>query len=570
MLNLIEGDNNEVAFLKGRGTALHNLMRVILGLNWGHDGAAAVVRDGRLVAATSLERITRRKKDSGISAELLRYVLELAGVSAADVSAVALAAFIPSPTNPIRLYRKGGDELQSPVFDLFGGETSVELEADLGGRRVPAFFVNHHIAHCAAAFFTSSFERSACLSVDASMFRPEACSVMAYGDGGDLRYLRCPGIMIGNAYSVFTEKLGLGPGLTKAGTLMGLAPYGQANAVATNRWREFGASFYERTFQESDPLFIQYIWSQISGKPPHHTFPPSLSDSKEAMEIAASIQYVFEQTLLANAKRLHEETKSFSDNNLCLGGGSFLNSETNMLIKRESGFSRLHLFPGCGDDGTAVGSALFVAHTLGRLPRQSYSNRDLAYLGRSYPTPTGLQGAMPATPQAIAKLLSEGKVVGLFQDRGEFGPRALGNRSLLADPRRAEMKDHINQRVKRREWFRPFAPAVMVEHLTEWFEVDAESPFMLLIAQVKQPKVIPAVTHVDGTARVQTVSPSDNPLFHAILSEFNALTRVPVLLNTSMNGNGEPLVETPHDALRFFAEGVIDAIVINETLLLRV
>ena len=219
-------------------------MKVILGLNFGHDGAAAIVRDGRLVAAIALERITRIKKDSGITSDLLEYVFEVSGVRASDVSAVALAAFVPSPNNPVRLFRKNGEEITTPVFDLFGGDTLFELEALLEGRRIPAFFINHHIAHCASAFFTSPFERAACMSVDASMFRPEACSIMAYGEGTDLHYLRCPGIMIGNAYSVFTGKLGLGPGLTKAGTLMGLASYGKPNAIAQERWREFGASFY--------------------------------------------------------------------------------------------------------------------------------------------------------------------------------------------------------------------------------------------------------------------------------------------------------------------------------------
>lgn len=544
-------------------------MRVVLGLNYGHDGAAAVVRDGRLVSAVSLERITRRKKESGITRELVEYVLAEAGVGLGDVSAVALAAFIPSPHNPIPIFKKGGEEITSPVFDLFGGETSFALEAMIEGRKVPAFFINHHIAHCAAAFFTSPFERAACMSVDASMVRPEACSVMAYGEGEDLRYLRCPGIMIGNAYSVFTEKLGLGPGLTKAGTLMGLAPYGKPNAAAITRWRELGASFYERPFQQSDPVFIEYLWSVISGEAPHSTFPPALSDSPKAQEIAASIQYVFEQTMLANAQRLCRDTVGFSGGNLCLSGGSFLNSETNMRIKRESGFGNLHLFPGCGDDGTAVGSALFVAHTLGRYPRQRYSSGELMYLGRSYSTPAELQSASRAEPEAIARVLAEGKIVAMCHGRSEFGPRALGNRSLLADPRVAEMRDTLNFRVKRREWFRPFAPAVMAEHAREWFDIDCESPFMLLIAKVKQAARIPAVSHIDGTARVQTVSKGDNPFFHSVLSAFHRLTGVPVLLNTSLNGNGEPLAESPADAIRFFNEGTIDALVVNERLVTR-
>lgn len=542
-------------------------MKVILGLNWGHDGAAAIVRDGRLMAAVALERITRKKKDTGITSELLEYVFEAAGVRASDISAIAFAAFIPSPNNPIRLFRKGGDEIVSPVFDLFGGDTFVELEALLDGRRIPAFFINHHIAHCSSAFFTSSFERAACMSVDASMFRPEACSIMAYGDGTHLRYLRCPGIMIGNAYSVFTGKLGLGPGLTKAGTLMGLAPYGKPNAISLERWPEFGASFYARQFQQSDSVFIQYMWSLISGLAPHADMDPSQSDSPKAQEIAASIQFVFERTLLTNARALCEDTQGYSDGNLCLSGGSCLNSEANMLIKRESGFKRLHLFPGCGDDGTAVGSALFVAHTIAQFPRQSYTPGQLAYLGKEYPTPLDLPRSEEALPGRVAELISQGKIVGLFQGRGEFGPRALGNRSLLADPRRAEMKDFLNAQVKRREWFRPFAPSVMAEYRYELFDCEDESPFMLLIAKVKKPEVIPAVSHVDSTARVQTVSQRDNPYFYSVLSEFNALTGVPVLLNTSMNMNGEPLVESPSDALRFLRQGTIDALVINDRLI---
>lgn len=544
-------------------------MSVILGLNWGHDGAAAIVRNGRLVAAVSLERLTRRKKESGVTADLLRYIFDLSGVESSQVSAIALAAFIPSETNPIKLFRKGGDEITSQVFDLFGGEVAVELEAELEGRRVQAFFVNHHMAHCASAFFTSPFEKAACLSVDASMVRPEACSLMAYGDGVDLRYLRCPGIMIGNAYSVFTEKLGIGPGLTKAGTLMGLASYGKPNKVALNRWQEFGASFYERPLQQHDPLFIHYMWSQISGEAPHVAFPSTMSDSAKAMEIAASIQYVFEQTLLANAKRLFRDTETYCDGNICLSGGSFLNSETNMLIKRESGFRQVHLFPGCGDDGTAVGAALFIAHTIAKLPRQTYAPEALAYLGRTYPTPLDLASLPSATPAEVARMISEGKIVGLYQGGGEFGPRALGNRSLLADPRKADMKDKINLQVKRREWYRPFAPSVMAEHCSSWFDLEGESPFMLLIAKVKRPEEIPAVTHVDGTARVQTVTQESNPFFYSILSEFHSLTGVPIVLNTSMNGNGEPLVESPADALRFFQSGVIDALVINDRLLVK-
>jgi carbamoyltransferase len=544
-------------------------MNVILGLNWGHDGSAAIVRDGRLVSAVSLERLSRKKKDSGISRELLQYVFDHAGVTSSDVTTIAFASFVPSPSNPVRVFRTTGEEVTSTVFDLFGGKLGTELVAELDGRRIQAYLISHHIAHAAAAFFTSPFERAACLSVDASMLRPEACSVVAYGERESLRYIRCPGVMIGNAYSIFTEKLGLGPGLTKAGTMMGLAPYGQPNQVALERWREFGASYYGRDFQENDLIYINYMWSQISGEPPHVQYTEQQSDSPKAQEIAASMQFVFENTLLECAKRVFEDTRNFADGNLCLGGGSFLNSETNMRIKKESGFSNLHLFPGCGDDGTSVGSALFVAHHLGGLPRAHYRAEELMYLGRTYPTPQEIAECPVATPAEVARRVAAGEVVGICQGGSEFGPRALGNRSLIADPRQAEMRDRINFKVKRREWFRPFAPAVLAEKAHEWFDINGESPFMLLIAKVTRPLEIPAVSHVDGTARLQTVTRESNQFFYDTILEFETITGVPVLLNTSMNVNGEPLVETPQDALRLFGEGTIDALVINDRLVTR-
>lgn len=543
-------------------------MATVLGLNWGHDGAAALVRDGRLVSAISRERLSRRKKDEGISQALISYVLEEGNVSPRQLSAIAFAAFVPSEENPVRVFRRDGSEVTSIMFDLLGGRCFEEFAASMNDARVPAFFVQHHMAHCAAAFYTSPFARSACLSVDASMFRPEACSVIAWGDKRVLSYHRCPGIMIGNAYSVFTEKLGLGPGLTKAGTLMGLAPYGEPNAVALARWTEFGAPFHERAIQD-DPRFIDEMWRAISQDPEGRSFTREESDSLRAREVAASIQYVFEETLVEHARRAHADLERHHEGNLCLSGGSFLNSETNMSILRRAGFKQLHLFPGCGDDGTAVGAALYTAHSLLGAERQPYSPAELMYLGREYTTPTEFSGAPLASPDEVARILANGEVVGLFQGRSEFGPRALGNRSLLADPRSTTMKDHINSAVKHREWFRPFAPVVLADRASEWFELEVESPFMLLIAKVKDPDRIPAVSHVDGTARVQTLRREDNPFLYAVIERFAAMTGVPVLLNTSFNGNNEPLVESPEDALRFLNAGVIRTMVLNDRLIAR-
>jgi carbamoyltransferase len=366
--------------------------------------------------------------------------------------------------------------------------------------------------------------------------------------------------MIGNAYDRFTEKLGIGPGLFKAGSLMGLAAYGKPSPLLSSRGEEFCRGWYERSFQTSDPVFIDYMWSVLTGRPPHANFSLAESDSKEAMEIAATIQALFEETLLRSVHRLYRDTEAFADGHLCLSGGSCLNANANMRILNESPFARVHLFPGCGDDGTAVGAALFAAHNHFSLPRVTYEARELMYLGREYPAP---EGGRDCSVDELAQSIADGKVVAWMQGRSEFGPRALGNRSLLADPRNPEMRDHLNHGVKKREWYRPFAPVVMEEHADEWFDINVESKFMLYIARVKHPERVPAISHVDGTARLQTVAEKDNPRLYGLLKAFKEKTGVPMLVNTSLNGNGEPLVETPEDLFRFASQTTVDRLIIN-------
>ncbi len=545
-------------------------MSVILGLNWGHDASAALVVDNRLVAAISRERITRRKKDAGVDAALVQYVLNAAGRSLDEIDAVAFALYLYSPDNYIKIFNRQREELRGNLVHLHSGQIFSEGYASLGGRMVPTYFLNHHIAHAASAFFTSPFDQAACFTVDASMFQPEACSLFSYGNDNRLHYFYCPGVMIGNAYSVVTEKLGLGPGLTKAGTTMGLAAYGQPSELAKLRWREFGESFYRRPFQGADPIFINYMWSQLSGLAPHAALSREQSDSSHAMQIAASMQYVFEESLLEYSKRLCQESASFHGGNICLSGGSFLNADVNQRILRESGFSRMHLFPGCGDDGTAVGSALWVAHSLRGAPRQTYSPRECMYLGAEHTLSTELRNrGTPYSADDIARALADGKIVAWYQGRSEFGPRALGNRSLFADPRRQETRERINAKIKRREWFRPLAPVVISERKNEWFELEYESKFMLQLAKVRMPERLAAVTHIDGSARPQTLERPDNPRVYELLQEFEKLSGVPVLLNTSLNTNNEPLVETPEQALQFFENTETDLIVLEDIVIAK-
>ncbi|MGE5503183.1 MAG: carbamoyltransferase [Actinomycetota bacterium] len=539
---------------------------IVLGVTVGHDGSVAVVKDGRLVAAISRERLTRRKKDHGVTKAEVDYVLDLAGARLEDVACVAFATYTFAPDNFLKVYDMAGQEIRRNLWDHPPGRYVEEVKVKLGQHATRGVWVQHHLSHCASAFYTSPFERSAVFSVDSSMIRPEVCSLYAYGDGSQMFPLYCPGVMIGNAYHQFTRKLGLGDGLFKAGTTMGLASYGTPLPLAVEKWRDYGRSWYERPEQPDDLRHIDLMWSELAQVAPHVEFSHEESDTRRAMDLAASLQYVFEETIVAAAQELHRRTAHYSDGKLCLAGGSFLNCNTNSAILARTPFDDVHLFPGCGDDGNAVGSALFVAHHVMKQPRPRYEPQDVAYLGRSYPTP---DVGRPLDLDEVAGAIAAGKVVGWFQGRAEFGPRALGNRSILADPRNPDMRDHINFKVKRREWFRPFAPMVRAEAAADWFEFDRPSPFMLFTAKVRRPEALPAISHVDGSARLQTVTATSNPRIYDLLGRFQALTGMPVLLNTSLNVNGEPLVETPEDALRFWDTTPADLMVVGDRMLVR-
>jgi carbamoyltransferase len=240
-----------------------------------------------------------------------------------------------------------------------------------------------------------------------------------------------------------------------------------------------------------------------------------------------------------------------------------LNCNANSRILQESQFKKVHLFPGCGDDGSAAGAALWVNHHYLNRPRNSYSNAESSYLGKDYP-----QIEVPDY-EYIAKQISQGKIVAWFDGKSEIGPRALGHRSILADPRDGHNRDKLNFMLKNREWFRPYAPSVLKEHCKDWFDFDVESPFMLYTAQVKRPKDIPAVTHVDNSSRMQTVDVINNPNYYNLIKAFYELTGVPLLLNTSLNGKDEPIVESEQDAINFFEKVPVDMLVLSGEIIER-
>ena len=465
-------------------------MANILGLNFGHDGSVCLVRDGKLEFAIATERITKVKKQSSFTEEVIDYFLDSTGISIDDIDCIA--------TNDFKQ-------------EVFGNQYLVE-EFSIKGKSIKTYIIPHHLAHCASAYYTSPYDEAYCFSMDCSMGKPEANSLVAYGRGKNIKAMYCPAEMVGVLYGEVTEKLGLGPALHKAGTTMGLASYGTP----------FDFDYQSYT-----------------------------DDIKHKMNVAASVQDLFEKKVLNVLSEIDDKT-----DNLCLSGGSFLNCNANSKVVMHSKFKNVHHFPACGDDGTSVGSALYVAHHILGEPRHDYQQKDLCYTGREYQSQT-------PDYEYIAKQLADGKIIGFFQGRSEFGPRALGNRSILADPRNFHNRELINHVVKNREWFRPFAPVTLEECYQDWFDFPIPSPYMLYTAQVKQPEKIPAVTHVDGSARFQTVTEESNKHYYEIIKAFGKLTGIPVLLNTSLNGNGQPILETEEDAREFYKNSKLDMMVIN-------
>lgn len=469
-------------------------MTTILGLNFGHDGSVCLVKNGRLESAIATERITRKKKDSSFNDDVIDYVLESTNTSIEEIDCIA--------TNDFKQ-------------QIFGNEYLVDT-LKIKDKEFKTYIIPHHIAHCASAYYTSSFKNAYCFSMDCSMGKVEANSLIAYGQGNKLTARYCPASMVGVLYGEVTEKLGLGPALHKAGTTMGLASYGT-------------------------PFDFDF---------------KSYSDNiKDKMNIAATVQDVLEKEALHILQQLENDS-----DNLCLSGGTFLNCNANSKIVQNSKFKNFHHFPACGDDGTSVGSALYVAHHILNLPRSDYQIQDLCYTGKDYSVKT-------PDYSYLSKEIANGKIIGWFQGRSEFGPRALGNRSILADPRNYHNRELINNVIKNREWFRPFAPVVLEEYYQEWFDFPITNPYMLYTARVKQPEKIPAVTHVDGSARFQTINQQTNPHYYKLVKTFGELTGVPVLLNTSLNGNGEPILETEQEAKEFFKNSNLDLMVVNGEIL---
>ncbi|HVU03159.1 MAG TPA: carbamoyltransferase [Polyangiaceae bacterium] len=573
-----------------------------------HDSAACLLRDGEICAAAQEERFTRVRHDAALPLSAVRYCLAEAGIGMSDVDHVV---FYDKPF--VKFERLVDTMLWTaprsfPSFlramppwlkhKLWTGDL---LKENLGwGGKV--LFSEHHESHAASAFFPSPFDEAAVLTVDG--VGEWATTTLGRGSGKSLELsdeIRFPH-SLGLLYSAFTQFCGfkVNSGEYK---LMGLAPYGEPRYADLIR-RELIDLKDDGSFQLDVDRFEFLAGSRMVGRAFEELFggraraPESPLGPRE-LDLAASIQVVTEEVLLRLARTLHRKTGS---KHLCLAGGVALNCVANGRLLREGPFERIWIQPAAGDAGGAVGAALSVWHGyLGneRAPRAGKDSMHGAFLGPSFDgdaveaslAPFGaVSERIPESelPGVVAGLLAEEKVVGWFQGRMEFGPRALGARSILGDPRSPSMQSVMNLKIKFRESFRPFAPAVLRSEVGDWFELNQDSPYMLLVANVaekhriapreartgldrqREPRsTIPAVTHVDGSARIQTVSEAENPAFHALLSAFRDRTGCPVLVNTSFNVRGEPIVCTPADGYRCFMRTEIDALVVGDRLFHR-
>ena len=552
----------------------------ILGLHFGHDGSACIVKDGRLVSAISTERINGFKKFYGVLPATIDYVLEKAGIGYEDIDFITLADYIGNHSNDtLELFDKSGKKIDLCSQVVFGNDM-VEMQGKLNGFDIPVIVLPHHTCHAASTFYTSNLDESVVLTMDGCGGDPRSSSWLALGKGNKLNHVGYPSLRVGEVYGDFTTLLGLGPSVYKAGSTMGLASYGTPSpSVVYNldkwmerlnannyHWSEAPKMFYE--MWEPEEVEVKFVRHDSSTDATYYDYDDlgekALKDiypfeTRSGMNQAANIQYLFEQQILHAINkdvRVFEETKDV--NNICMAGGSFLNCNANSAVKATGYFDNVHLFPAAGDDGICIGSALYYAHHVLDYPRETYSFSDLAYMGSE---------SVELKEEEYVYLANEianGKIIAWVSGASEYGPRALGHRSILADPRNFHNREILNFLVKKREWFRPFAPVVLEEEAHNWFEPGDPSKYMLFTQKVLQPEKIPAVTHVDNTARMQTINEEDNKPYYRLIQEFFKITGIPMLINTSYNANGKPIVHSKQQALNaFHSNRGIDILVLD-------
>ena len=584
----------------------------ILGIScYFHDAAAALLRDGRLIAAAEEERFTRKKHDYEFPQHAIDFCLRAGGIPAAELDYVVffekpLLKFERLLLSTMQTFPHSHRVFREAMITWLGDKLWIKhlIQKRLGVPPSKILFSEHHLSHAASAFFCSPFDEAAILTVDG--VGEWTTASLGIGKGTDIKLLkeiRFPH-SLGLLYSAFTAFLGfeVNEGEYK---VMGMAPFGAPRYVDkvhklirldNNGGFELNMDYFsfhsstENTFNgRFEQLFgpprdpNAYFFTPASGYPSYFGAKPgNFSElgkrNQHYADIAASIQAVTEEVMLKMARYVHKET---GQKRLCMAGGVALNSVANGKILRQTPFEEIYIQPAAGDGGGAIGAALYAYHMVLGKPRNFIMEH--AYWGEEH-GPDKIEKFLKENSisyqrieheeklvERVVDQLQEGKVIGWFQGRFEWGPRALGNRSILADPRRADMKDLVNVKIKFREPFRPFAPSVLAERVEDYFVLpDAgkhyPARFMLYVVDVKESKqdVLPAITHVDGTGRLQTVRKEQSPKYYRLIENFGQATGVPVLLNTSFNLKGEPIVNTPREAFRTFVQSGMDILVLGD------
>ena len=582
----------------------------ILGISaFYHDSAACLLSDGKIVAAAQEERFTRKKGDASFPGHAVEYCLRSAGITVKDLAYVGfydkpllkferiLETYLGvAPKGFLSFLKAGPLWIKEKLFMDRQLREALGYDGEI-------LYAEHHESHAASAFFPSPFEEAAILTMDG--VGEWATASLGRGEGNDLeliKELHWPD-SLGLLYSAFTYHTGfkVNSGEYK---VMGLAPYGEPKYVDLI-YRELMDLKEDGSFTLNQKYF-NYLsgltmtngaFDRLFDGPPRE---PETKLTQREMDLARSVQVVCEEVMLRMVRTAHRETGS---KNLCLAGGVALNCVGNGRILREGPFERIWIQPAAGDAGGALGVAQLIWHRYNKQPRAVTPGKDSmqgAYLGPEF-SPEEIEAFLKSQGapyrrleqdelrRIVAEQIAAGKVVGWFDGRMEFGPRALGSRSILGDPRNPKMQAQMNIKIKFREGFRPFAPSVLRERVSDYFEMDCDSPYMLLVAPVKKGRQIPmtedqerlwgidklnlprsdlpAITHIDYSARVQTVAKDTNPNYYALIEEFERLTGCAVLINTSFNVRGEPIVCTPADAYRCFMRTHIDHLALGPFLL---
>ena len=592
----------------------------ILGISaFYHDSAACLLKDGEIVAAAQEERFTRNKHDPGFPSNAIQYCLKEANIDSSQVDNVVFyekpflkferlletyLAFAPkgftSFSKAMPLWIKDKLFQKSALIK----ELNTALGEDVNWRK-RLFFSEHHLSHAASAFYPSPFDRAAVLTIDG--VGEWTTTSIAVGRGRELKVLKEIHFphSLGLLYSAFTYYTGfkVNSGEYK---VMGLAPYGEARysdlikdkliSIASDGSFQLDMSYFDYA---TGLTMTNQKFNDLFGGPPRES---ESELTQREMDLAASVQKVTEDVLIDIAKDIANET---GEKNLCLAGGVALNCVANGILVREKIFENVWIQPAAGDAGGALGAALSIWYLHHNNERTLLSERDAmkgAYLGPEFKddeieSKLNACGAVykklseDELIEEVATALTSEKAIGWMQGRMEFGPRALGARSIIADPRSPNMQKQLNLKVKYRESFRPFAPSVLNEYVNDWFEHDAESPYMLLVADVKKDKhhtmteaqdklfgidklnvprsEVPAITHVDYSARIQTVHSDTNPKYHAVISKFKEKTGCPIVVNTSFNVRGEPIICTPEDAFKCFMGTELDILAVGNYILYK-